>query len=95
MEKKTLPAIKVAEEILRLATTISDEEIKEALSKLRQVEGTWGLLWGLGDIRKSGMDLDFYMLKQKVLEFVEDLHKDKHFHLAAITLIRPLEKPQP
>ena len=81
---KTLPAIIAAERILKMATEITDKEIDEALDKLAQAEGTWGILWGLENIRRSGMDLDFYELKGKVLRFLQELRKDRHFGLAVI-----------
>lgn len=84
MTDKTLPAIKVVDEILKLATTITDEEIEKALSNLSQVEGTYGLLWGFNNRQRSGMDLDYYQLKGKVLRFLEELRKDRNFNLAVI-----------
>lgn len=91
MKKEPIPAIKVVDEILRLATTISDKEIAEALSKIRQAEGTWGLLWGLDNIQRSGMDLDYYGLKRRALEFLQELRKDEKFGLVVIVAARAEE----
>ena len=84
MTVKTLPAAKVADEILRLATTLTDQDINDVLDKIGQLEGGWGVLWGLEDIRRSGMSVDYYGLKKRVLLFLKDLRKDRHFHLAVM-----------
>lgn len=79
--RETLPAIKVADEILRLATTIREKDIDDALNKISQAESTWGLLWGLDNIERSGKDLEYYEVKGKVLQFLKELRKEKIFPL--------------
>lgn len=83
---KTLPAIKAADEILDLITQVDREEISEALEKLSVAESTWGLLWGLEDLSRSGKDLEFYELKKKVVEFMASIHDDRRFPLAVVVM---------
>lgn len=78
---QTLPGIRMAEEILLLAWKTEDEDVKEALKKLSIAGATYGTLWGAGNPRQSGMDLDLYELKEKVLRFVGELRADKRFPL--------------
>lgn len=85
---KTLPAIVTAEKVLRLATEISDEEIEKALHAIATAEGSWGLLWGLENIRRSGADRDLYALKGKVLTFLRTLRNDRNFPLAILMAAR-------
>lgn len=88
MTKRVLPAIRVAEEILRLSLDVDEAEIEEALDKLSIVNGTWGLLWGLGDIDRSALDQEFYELKAKVLRFIRDLKKEKAYPLSAVLTVK-------
>jgi hypothetical protein len=60
----------LAEKILALTTEVSKEDIEKTIQNINQAESTYGLLWGLNDLEKSGKDLDFYMLKKHVLEAV-------------------------
>ena len=82
--QKSLPAIKIAEEILRLTTMITDEQIIEAINAISKTEGTWGILWGLSNIATSGKDLDLYALKKETLNFVLEMRKDKHYPLVCV-----------
>jgi len=89
---KTLPAIKLAEDILALMVKADDKQIDEALAAIAKLEGTYGILWGLKNIRTSGLDLDYYMLKGRVLEFIKEAKKDKIWVLAeAVALKREAE----
>jgi len=88
---KTLKAAKVADEILRLATTLTDKDVEEALRKISTLESTWGTIWGLGNIQRSSMELDYIGLKKTVLLALQDLRKDRHFHLA-VTVAAVLEQ---
>jgi len=82
LSEKTLVAAKVADEILRLATTLTDQDINDVLRKISTLDNTWGIIWGLKNIQRSSMDMDYYLLKQKVLLFLQDLRKEDKFHLA-------------
>jgi len=85
---RTLPAIILAEKILRLSLEIDEEEIEEALEKLGIARGAWGLLWGAEDPGTSGRDAEFYELKAKVLRFIRDLKKEKSYPLSVVLLMR-------
>ena len=78
---EALPGIKLAEEILMLAFNTEDSDVDEALKNLGIADSTYGVMWGAGDIRRSGMDLDLYTLKQEVLQFVRKIRADKRFSL--------------
>lgn len=82
MSEKALPAAKVADEILRLATTLTDQDIEDVLRKISKLDSTWGLLWGLDNLQQSRMDLDYYLLKRRVLLFLQEIRAEKNFHLA-------------
>jgi len=82
--QRVLPAIRVAEEILRISLDVDDAEIEAALEKLSVAEGTWGILWGLDDIDKSAFDREFYELKAKVLRFLKELKKEKAYPLSVV-----------
>lgn len=77
--KHTLQAIRVVDQILKLTTETTDEEIEKALSKIGTATGTWGILWGLGNIRTSGLDVDLYELKAQTLWFIQELRKDRRY----------------
>lgn len=81
---KTFPAIVAVDKILELVIDLEDEEIVEALRAISKAEGSWGLLWGLDNLKVSGLNLDLYQLKGEVLEFLLKLRKHKNFHLAAV-----------
>ena len=89
--RKTLPAIRLSEEILRLSFDIQDDQIREALDKLSLADSTYGILWGLDNIRLRKTDADLYELKKKVLLFIQELREDPNFHLA-ITIKVALER---
>lgn len=76
---RTLQAIRVVDQILKLTTETTDEQIEKALSKIGTATGTWGLLWGLGNIRTSGLDVDLYELKAQTLRFIQELRKDRRY----------------
>lgn len=82
-----MPAIKAAEEILDIITQVTPEQIDEALRKLGIAESTWGLLWGLGNLKRSGLDLEFYELKKRVVEFMAEIHADRRYPLAALIMV--------
>lgn len=87
----TLRSIEVAEEILELIVSLEDTPLEDAIMKLSRVEGTWGLLWGLGNLDTSGMDLDYYILKRMVLEFCQHIRNDRRFPLAILVNARRLK----
>jgi len=90
---ETLPAIKAAEKVLEIIVGLEPDEIQEALSALSKAESTWGLLWGLDNIQRSGKDLEFYELKGEVLRFFQQIRKDRRYPVAvvAITMHRAKE----
>ena len=69
-------AIKVAEQILKLSTLVTDEELEESLSKISRMSAMYGVLWGAYD-KNAGKTLDFYYLKGEVLEFLQRIRKNK------------------
>ena len=85
-KSKTLPAIVLAEKILELVVdwTVSDEDIEEALEKLRISDTTWGLLWGNPTSRISRLDNDLYNLKKDVLDFIVKMRANDKIHLATM-----------
>jgi len=83
---ETMPAIKVAENILILMSEISVDEIEEAISKLNTADTTWGLLWGNPVSKLSRLDNDFYNLKRQLLESILKVRTSKNF--ALIFLVR-------
>lgn len=83
---KTFPAIVAVDKILELVIDLEDEEIVEALRAISKAEATYGTLWGLADLKKSGLDLDLYQLKGEVLEFLLKLREHKNFHLAVVAV---------
>ena len=83
----TLPAIRAAEKILEIIVNTPDEEIDEALNKIATAAGTWGLLWGLDNINRSKLDLDFYELKGEVLRMISKIKKDRRFEVAEFVVI--------
>jgi len=87
MTSPVLPAIRVAEEILRISLDVDEAQITEALDKLSIAEGTWRLLWGLDDIDRSALDREFYELKARVLRFIRDIKKDAAYPLCAVLTV--------
>ncbi len=84
-------AIKVAEQILKLSTLVSDEELEESLSKISRMGAMYGVLWGAYD-KNAGMTLDFYYLKGEVLEFLQKIRKNK---IWVSSVLIPLENLVP
>lgn len=85
--RKTLPAIRAVDAFLKLTADLADEEIEEALRKLGVATGTWGLLWGLDNISRSGMDEDLYELKTEVLQFMQKLRGDRRWVTAVVATV--------
>lgn len=92
---ESLPAIKAAEDLLMLAWRTPDEEIQEALKSLRTAGSTWGILWGLENLRRSGMDAELYELKEKALRFMAELRADKRFPLVVAIQIGQAREATP
>lgn len=89
---KTFPAIVAVDKILELVIDLEDEEIVEALRAISKAEATYGTLWGLVDLKKSGLDLDLYQLKGEVLKFLLKLRKHKNFPLAVVAVTTAKQK---
>ncbi len=83
---KPLPAIRASEKILEIIVDLDPEEIKEALRAIGTAGATYGTMWGLKNIRTSGMDLDFYEMKGAVLEFCQKIQNDNHYHIAVVAI---------
>jgi len=89
----TLKGAQLAEKILAITTETTTEEIKATITEIDKAEATYGLLWGLDDIAKSGKDLDFYILKKKILQFVLELKEDK-LYVAAYFLAEKIKQEE-
>ncbi len=48
---ETLPAIRAAEKVLEIIIDLAPDEIQEALSAIGKAGATWGLLWGLENLK--------------------------------------------
>lgn len=83
---EVLPAIRAAEKVLEIIVDLAPDEIQLALSAIDKASATWGLLWGLEHIRRSGHDLDFYEFKGEVLEFFQRIQKDRRYDVAVVTI---------
>lgn len=81
-------AIKVAEQILKLSTFVTDEQIEEALSKISAASSTYGVMWGFDG--RSGSNLDFIEMKGEVLKFLQSLRKNKSWAVSALIPIESL-----
>lgn len=84
----SLRGIEIVEEIRGLIVDLEDEDLEEALGALSNASSTYGVLWGLVNIRTSGMDLDYYEMKRDVLEFAQKLRDNKNWPYAIIVEAR-------
>lgn len=71
--------MRVVDQILRLCSTVTDEEISEALQLIATANASYGTLWGAGNIQKAGLQLDGFNYKAEVLEFIQKVQKNKLF----------------
>lgn len=83
---EALPAIKAAEKVLAIIIDLEPDEIDLALSALSKASATWGLLWGLENIRRSEKDLEFYMLKRDVLKLFKQIQEDTRYPVAVVAI---------
>ena len=75
--KKPLPVMRVVDQILRLNTTVTAEEIQEALDLISTADSTFGILWGQANSPKTNLDMDMYLFKKQVLQFLQELRENK------------------
>ncbi len=83
---KALTAIKAAEKVLGIIVDLEPEQIQLALKAIGRAGATFGVLWGAGNPQLAGMDLDFYELKGDVLQFFQQIQKDRRYDVAFITV---------
>lgn len=85
-KNKALPAILAAEKVLEIIVDLEPEEIRRALSVIGTAGATFGILWGLSNIRTSHYDMDFYEVKQKVLEFFQEIKADSRYNITVVAV---------
>jgi len=92
-EGKSLPAIRAAEKILAIAAMLSEEQLDTAINAVSHAEATYGTLWGAGSPRMSGYDLDYYILKKRVVEFLKEIRREKIWDMAVAVALKTKEVP--